>query len=259
MTAVPVEPTVGRREQNRISQTQRFLDAALSIVNAEGLHGLTMGRLATDVGAAIGAVYRYFPSKGALVAEMQRSAIDRIAASYRDCSTRYEEFLDRQALDERTLGIARLVLVGEFYCDAAVNFTEELRLLQLLMAEWSTVVPVEEGFRVLPNAMALLGAIGEPIEAATQDSALLPGSTLDRVIVLTASVGAVLQVSRLDVYDQELFDGQRLARRLCADLFAGWGASAERLEVAAGLVGEFAATNRLCSRDVVPMEGVPNP
>ena len=40
-----------------------------------------MQRLADEVGASVGSVYTYFPSKGALVAEVQREAIERLAAS----------------------------------------------------------------------------------------------------------------------------------------------------------------------------------
>ena len=49
----------------------------------EGFDALTMQRLADECDAAVGAVYRYFPSKGALVAEVQREAIDRLATAMR--------------------------------------------------------------------------------------------------------------------------------------------------------------------------------
>ena len=238
------EDPPGRRSQNRISQTQRFLEAGLAIVDSEGLHGLTMSKLARQSGAAVGAVYRYFPSKGALVAEMQRHAIDRIAASYVDYVQQFRssELLAKVPNDEQAqlVELAGLWLVSEFYCQAAVLFAEEFRLLQLLMAETHAVVPIEEGFAVLPHAMALLSKIAEPIDAAVAAGAIEAESTLDRVLTLTAAAGSLLQVARLAVYDEQLFEPRRLVMQLSRDLFRGWGADETSLSGSARLVQDFA-------------------
>ena len=57
-------------------------DTAMMIVTTEGIDALTMARLASELDAAIGAVYRYFPSKGALVAQIQGQAIELLSESY---------------------------------------------------------------------------------------------------------------------------------------------------------------------------------
>src|SRR5690606_12964446 len=83
---------LGRRERNRLARHRSFLDAALRIATDEGVHRLTMQRLADEVDAAVGTVYTYFPSKGALLAEVQREAVDRLTGSY---------LLLRPVIDER--------------------------------------------------------------------------------------------------------------------------------------------------------------
>ncbi len=236
-------PNPGVRERNRIARTRTFLSTALRIVTDEGFDALTMQRLADECDAAIGAVYRYFPSKGALVAEVQKEAIERLASSYqiiRDRSDR--EF---GGIDEADLTLSRLVLFGRFFCATADTFPQELRLLQMLMNEWRAVVPLEEGMRVVPSAMRLLDRMRVGIDAAVDAGAIEPADTMARVVTWAASVSGVLQVSRLDVYDAELFDGDRLARQLSLDLLVAWGADRARLEAATARVDALAALGPL--------------
>ena len=232
-------PNPGVRERNRIARTRTFLSTALRIVTDEGFDALTMQRLADECDAAIGAVYRYFPSKGALVAEVQKEAIERLASSYqviRDRSDR--EFASS---DDAELALSRLVLFGRFFCATADTFPQELRLLQMLMNEWRAVVPVEEGMRVVPSAMRLLDRMRVGIDAAVDAGAIDPGDTMARVVTWAAAVSGVLQVSRLDVYDAELFDGDRLARQLSLDLLLAWGADRAGLQAATARVDALAA------------------
>ena len=76
------QATLGKRARNRLARHSDYLATALRIATEDGLDALTMQRLAAEVDAAIGTVYTYFPSKGALLAEVQREAIDRLIASY---------------------------------------------------------------------------------------------------------------------------------------------------------------------------------
>ena len=68
-----------RARRGRSSVTPDEILLAAEHVAREGFDALTMQRLADQCDSAIGAVYRYFPSKGALVAEVQREAIERIS------------------------------------------------------------------------------------------------------------------------------------------------------------------------------------
>jgi len=231
----------GRRELNRIARTREFLDTALQIVTTEGFDALTMGRLAADLDAAVGAVYRYFPSKGALVAEVQREAIERLAASYVVIRERSDRRFAELGLTGAELALARLVLFGRYFCATADTHPQELRLLQMLMSEWRAVVPVDDALRVVPSAMRLLDRARQALDEAQRSGALDDGDALDRVITWAAATAGILQVSRLDVFDAELFDGQRLAAAFFVDLLVGWGADRSAIERVSLLVDELAA------------------
>ncbi len=224
-----------RREQHRIARTRQFLGTALDIVTTEGFDALTMQRLADQCDSAIGAVYRYFPSKGALVAEVQREAVERISTSYALIRARSEPGLS--GLGERMHSLARLVLMGRWFVSLTETHPQELRLFQMLMSEWRLVVPVEEGVRVVPSVMRLLDEARGCIDDASNAGALdQRDEAMTRVVIWAAAVGGVLEAGRLDEYDADLFNGTRLALTLTFDLFTAWGASRDELASASEIV-----------------------
>ncbi len=242
--AAPNEP--GRRERNRLNRTRTFLDTAFRIVTAEGFDALTMQRLADETDAAIGAVYRYFPSKGALVAEVQREAIERLGHSLMIIRERSDRQFRADGLEDGQLALTRLMLFGRWFIATADTYPQELRLLQMLIGEWRTIVPPEEGLRVVPSAMRLLDQARQGIDEA-MDLGMLDEAddAMSRVVTWAAAVGGVLQLTRLGLYDSELFDGDRLARSLTRDLLVGWGAAPAAIEEARLAVEAVAATGSL--------------
>jgi len=233
-----------------MARTREYLSTSLDIVTTEGFGALTMQRLADECDSAIGAVYRYFPSKGALVAEIQREAIERLSTSYaliravgdRQIAADHEADL----LDDRQVALARVVLLGRWFIALGDTHPQELRLLQMLMSEWRSVVPVEEGMRVVPTAMRLLDQARACLDEATTAGALDDrDDPMVRVVVWAAGVGGVLQAGRLDVYDAELFSASRLAHTLTGDLFLAWGAPPADLEAAHATVDRIEAAGTL--------------
>ena len=218
----------GRRERNRLARHAEYLQTALQIATDEGLAAVTMQRLAHEVGAAVGTIYTYFPSKGALVAEVQREAIERITASYLQL---------RPAIDERVLDVdpsvaslAQLVGFARFCIESVDTLPQEQRLLQQLVFDAEEVVPTEEGARVLPAVLRLLNLAQERFAVAQEVGALSAGDAMERTVLLAASLNGVLQISKLARWDASLLDGPRLARRLVDDLLAGMGADPHVLE-----------------------------
>ena len=64
-----------RVERKRQARKRDILRRALTLATTEGDDVLTVGRLAEELDYTPGALYRYFPSKDALVAEVQRCII----------------------------------------------------------------------------------------------------------------------------------------------------------------------------------------
>ncbi len=242
------------REQHRIERTRDFLETALRIVTNEGFDALTMSRLAREVDAAIGAVYRYFPSKGALLAAVQREAIGHLSASFAVISDQAEEFFDEIELEPKRRSLARVVLSSRFFISAADTLPEQLRLLQMMVSEFRTVIPLEEGMRSVPAAMSLLFDAGNTIVGAENEGVIDPGDATDRALVWAAGVNGILQLGMLDRYDATMFSGARLARVFTRDLVCGWGADREMLEEVTHLIDvDLAARGPLAPPRTIPV------
>jgi len=237
--ATPAAP-VGARERNRLARHRAYLRAALSLVFAEGLDALTMQRLAQEVGAAVGSVYTYFPSKGALVAEVQREAIERLATSAALLGADVDRALD--GADDAAL-LAPVVAFGRFWLTAAQVYPEEMQLLLLLLSDVTESVPPEEAGRVVPAAMRLLGLAEARLAAAARTGALDGTQPADRrTIALAAALTGCVQLRVVQRWDDELLDPTATGRHVLDALLRGWGAAAGPLATAHEVVDDLEAT-----------------
>lgn len=231
--------------QNRLERHAAFLATAKHVVATEGLDALTMQRLAAELGCAVGTAYTYFPSKSALVAQVQADAIERLTGSY----LLFRSRVGNEALDGATTDVAALTeVVGfvRFWLATFDTFPEEAKLLQLLMAETSAPAIADDDVgRVVPSALRLLGLAAESVERAVTVGALRDGDALDRVVRLAAALNGVLMLDRLARVDAGLFDGTRHAAALTDELLVAWGASPDHLAAAAARVDALAARGPL--------------
>lgn len=228
-------PGPGARERNRLDRHRSYLRAALRLVFAEGLDALTMQRLATEVGAAVGSVYTYFPSKGALVAEVQREAIERLATSAAVLGAE----VDRAVADADPAAalLAPVVAFGRFWLTAAGTYPEEMQLLLLLLSDVTDSVPPEEAGRVVPAAMRLLGLAEARLDAAAAGGALDGSAGADRrTIALAAALTGCVQLRVVQRWDEDLLDPASTGRHVLDALLLGWGAAPRPLAAAHVLV-----------------------
>ena len=240
LSAVPEpDPPVGARERNRLERHRSYLRAALHLVFEEGLDALTMQRLAGEVGASVGSVYTYFPSKGALVAEVQREAIERLGASALVLGGDVDRAIASRSLADERPAVAHLapvVAFGRFWLTAAGTYPEEMQLLMLLLSDVGETVPPEEGGRVVPAALRLLGLAEARLTAAADAGHLADGDGWSRTIALGASLTGCVQLAVVARWDPDLLDPSATGRTVLDALLTGWGAGADDLAAAHELV-----------------------
>ncbi len=230
----------GARERNRLARHQSYLRAALHLVFEEGLAALTMQRLAAEVGASVGSVYTYFPSKGALVAEVQREAIERLGSSALVLSGD----VDRATIGhpDGVASLAPIVAFGRFWLTAAATYPEEMQLLLLLLTDGSEIVPPEEGGRVVPAALRLLGLAEHRLAAAADVDHLSADDAWSRTIALSASLTGCVQLRVVERWDPGLLHPTAAGRTVLDALLLGWGADPVALASAHALVDDLAST-----------------
>lgn len=238
----------GNRERNRLRRHRTYLQAALHLTFEEGLAALTMQRLAHEVGAAVGTVYTYFPSKGALVAEVQREAIERLSTSATLLGADVDRAVSstRPAPSQAVADLAPIVAFGRFWLTAGATYPEEMQLLLLLLSDVSEAVPAEEGGRVVPAAMRLLGLADDRLAVAADRGTLRDDIEPDRrTIGLAAALTGCVQLECVRRWDEELLDPQRNGRIVLDSLLLGWGADADALAAAHRLVDHLESTGPL--------------
>jgi AcrR family transcriptional regulator len=229
----------GRVARNRARRSAEFLDVALRIVAEEGLDALTMARLADEVDTAIGAVYRYFPSKGDLIAAIQADAIDQLQRSHDASVAPVVAALGATPRSEPE-AFVRLVVVGRWFCAAAAAYPQQVRLLQLVSSREASSLTAEAATALLPPTLALVESIQAAIDGAAAAGTIDGGDSLARAILWLTAFGGVFVADDLEPYLPDVLGGGRLVRRLNADLLVGWGASraaVERIEAAIDELG----------------------
>lgn len=76
----PPENAPSRLEEKRADKTERILTASLELFSERGYHATAMPDIASRAGIAPATIYRYFPSKEALVNAVFRAAKSRLRA-----------------------------------------------------------------------------------------------------------------------------------------------------------------------------------
>jgi AcrR family transcriptional regulator len=134
---------MSRRERLRAQTLQEIEDASFAIIDADGVHALSIAALARDMAMSAPAVYRYFASRDALLTHL-------IDESYRQLVTAMSEALEGSRRAPRT----RVRLLVAAYRDWALRYGHRYGML---FGRRTRGVPDDVSARTpLDQAMALL-------------------------------------------------------------------------------------------------------
>lgn len=208
-------PRALRREKT----SERILDTAEAILGAEGSSALTMQRLASELGYTVGATYRYYESKEAIVAALQR----RVFASLEDdLATR----LDARESDP----LVRIAILARIYATLGVRRPLHGRLLSRMMGEPENLVDAAHGAHNTEVALRIGGAALRELAAARTSGALGPGDDAQRGLVLWSALTGVTQTRKLERWQVPGLRTNALADQLLRTLLIGWGADAAKTD-----------------------------
>ncbi|MDQ3038107.1 MAG: TetR/AcrR family transcriptional regulator, partial [Myxococcota bacterium] len=130
------------RERRREATSERILEAAERILESEGSDALTMQRLAAELGHTVGATYRYFESKDAIVAALQRRVIESLGDDLEAALARYEAGSPRAS---KLGALTRVALVARVYASLGQRRPTHARLLMTMLADPRNVLPAGVG------------------------------------------------------------------------------------------------------------------
>ncbi|NUP07557.1 MAG: helix-turn-helix transcriptional regulator [Polyangiaceae bacterium] len=225
-----------RVADRRTERIDAILEQALDIVQSEGFDALTLQRLAHSLGLVTTALYRYFPSKDALSAALQRRAIADVHAHF--------QAEQRAALDawsdahEATSAVAELLLSASLYLGLPRSKPRAWFFIALLLGDPRPLLSDGEAMKTGPLFLGFLGEVTASFERATRTGALSPGSAQERVLGYWAALHGALCLEKARRLAPVLPAPEGIGMSAARGLLESWGASAPRLVAAERLVAE---------------------
>lgn len=199
----------------------RILDAAIELIAAGGLEGLSMARLAEAVDYTPGALYRYFDSKDALLAQVVQRILGDVRAAL-DAAV--------AGLPPRASALARVLALARAYRELARREPHRFGLLATAMAEPRILLADAAHAQLVAAAViAALRPLADALAAAAAAELLAPGDAAERTLLLFAMLHGLLQFPKLSRAAPRPLDIDRLATVGIRTLLLGWGASPRAL------------------------------
>ncbi len=217
-----------KREERRASRREDVQRAALRIVAAEGLSALTIQRVAKEVSASVGGLYRYYPSKEAMIGAVAAAIIGDLAqtqvADIEACRARWApENLDRGG----AVLVAELLLSITVYTRLGDRNFEHQALLNAVHSDVSPVLPVEGAVELdvalEPLLIRVIGAIMGLQVAGTFSQ----GDAKLRAFVLWGTMFGVNQFRTRDRFSPPEYSTHEILKGTFESLIVGFGATRE--------------------------------
>lgn len=201
----------------------------------EGLEGLTMRRLAKDLGCTEPALYRYFPSKDALLAALTQEVVDRLGALLD------EGFAAAQTRADASLRpLVRAVLAAEVYAALMRERSGEAALLTLVLGDPRYLVDRDASAPTVEAVGRLLGRVEAALGEAAAQGLLDEGDAETRSVLLWTAAHGAAQLRKFDRFGVPHLGVARVRRAFARDLLAAWGAAPETVELALDLAAALA-------------------
>ncbi len=192
-TAVGLEfiPHARRRD----AKTDAIVRAALRVLEADGVDGLTLHRVARELGITTTALYRYFASKDALLAALQREAVTEVHRALTATLAKLDAQL--RAQEPPVAGLARVLALARFHRELPRTHPDAHRLIAVLLGDPRHLIADDHAVATVPLLLALLGDVRALLEAAVATGACEPGDAHARAIALWATLHGLGQLTKL--------------------------------------------------------------
>ncbi|MBL8911868.1 MAG: TetR/AcrR family transcriptional regulator [Archangium sp.] len=214
------------RARRRDANLSRILEAAMELVAEGGLEALSMGRLAEAVDYTPGALYRYFPSKDALLAGLLAQVLDEL-----------QVFLVQSA--EVVNPLARVFTLAHAYRRFARERPHAFGFLSSTIAEPRILVGGADANPVAERSIALLELVATALGDAASQKLIddEPGTPLERTLTLFATLQGLLQLQKQSRFESALVDLGPLVTHAVRTLLIGWGGKARGVDAASSIAG----------------------
>jgi AcrR family transcriptional regulator len=230
----PVGTTDKRRERHD-KKRQSYLDEAMGVVVEDGMEGLTIARLASRMNASVGAIYRYFPSKEALIVGLQEMAIADFHTFLETRLAATDRLLEGVTSPVRALG--RLMVAFRAYIDHARASPRPHRLVDTFLSFPEAILSDSEARAVNDRLLTpILDSFAALLAEASAVGAIEPADDVQRTHVAWAFAHGLDHFHKRDRISPEPLKLEALLPIARTALLRGFGARTELLAQAEKLV-----------------------
>ncbi len=225
------------REKRREATIERIVETALHLLETEGYESLTIQRLAKELGYAVGALYRYFRSKDALLVALLHRVMEGIGEDMQTALALVQQRIDEERASEAREpgltsdeGLLRLLVCAHAYVDVARLRPSEFGLISTLIGDPREFLATEAAAPLVPMLIRLQLTLASVLEEAVRAGALAPGESRERAVILWSAVQGVIQLRKLGRFGVAGVELERLVPIALDTLLLGWGAKREQLD-----------------------------
>jgi AcrR family transcriptional regulator len=233
------ESSSPRRQRSRDRKVEGILATAMDMLLEGGIDGLTVVGLAERLELTPGALYRYFPSKDALLVALQARALEVVAKRYREERERSSKRLPSK---ETVAPLCELLGVARFYLALPKDEPRIFRTLSLNLAAGKNFVDDEGVAPLIAPLRQLFADLSEAFKRAAKAGALSKGDPLEHAVVYWSALHGAALVDKLDRFmASEKKGGVRgsiIGMVSARTVLAGFGASADGLSAACRWIAE---------------------
>ena len=216
-----------RRARKFAAKREAVLDAAMAIVIANGLEGLTLNKVARRLDVAVGGLYRYFPSKEDLIAGLQARAVARFGA-------RLEAHVPVRAHASGPVVSLRHALAPfYFYARNAHDDPDEHRLMDVMLSSLDPSLRDDAAQEVEGVLGPILVRAQAGLDAAAEAGALAPGDGRMRTLLLWSGTHGLGHLRSRDRLEAPEHRSAALLDALFESLLIGFGAEPRHARQAA--------------------------
>lgn len=216
------------RQRRHAANLDRIVEAAGTLVAEGGLEALSMARLADAVDFTAGALYRYFPSKDAVLAALVGAHLGEALG-----------FLSRAeaALPKGAGALSRIAALVHGYRVFARERPQAFGLIAVTLAEPKVLLAdAKDAGPVAARSLQALEPLAAALTDAVTEGQLSPGETLPRTLVLFGLLQGLLPMQKLARFAPGHPTSTPMLDALVGDgvraLLLGWGASPRAADAA---------------------------
>jgi AcrR family transcriptional regulator len=197
---------------------------ALEIVEREGIDALTLQRVGDALDCVAAGVYRYFASKDALVADLQRRSLAEVQEALRAAAEDAG-----QAEGPRVVPLRSLLRTSHAYLRLPTTHPRAWSLVSVLLGDPRSLVSDEQSARTAPLVLAIVAQVVGLFEAAVAAGALSEGDTLERALGLWSALHGALVLGKARRVAPSLPTAEHIGLGNVHALLLGWGADPRTL------------------------------